>query len=91
MTALFDRLVQASLEGSLLIAGIWLACRLAPALPASFRTRAEKGPSSTSARSTRKPGCVLVTATIVGVPAGAARSSTGFVGETVSVPVTFTI
>ena len=37
MTALFDRLVQASLEGSLLIAGVWLACRLAPALPASFR------------------------------------------------------
>ena len=37
MTVLFDRLVQASLEGSLLIAGVWLACRLAPALPASFR------------------------------------------------------
>ncbi len=37
MTALFDRLVQASLEGSLLIAGVWLVCRLAPALPASFR------------------------------------------------------
>ena len=37
MTALFDRLAQASLEGSLLIAGIWLVCRLAPALPASFR------------------------------------------------------
>lgn len=37
MTALFDRLAQASLEGSLLIAGVWLVCRLAPALPASFR------------------------------------------------------
>ena len=37
MTALFDRLVQASLEGSLLIAGVWLVCRFAPALPASFR------------------------------------------------------
>ena len=37
MTALFDRLVQASLEGSLLIAGVWLVCRLVPALPASFR------------------------------------------------------
>ena len=37
MTALFDRLVQASLEGSVLVAGVWLVCRLAPALPASFR------------------------------------------------------
>ena len=37
MTALFDRLVQASLEANILIASVWLVCRLAPALPASFR------------------------------------------------------
>jgi bla regulator protein blaR1 len=37
MTALFDRLVHASIEGGLLIAAVWLVCRLAPALPASLR------------------------------------------------------
>ena len=37
MTALFDRLIQASLEGSLLVAGVWVACRLAPSLPVSLR------------------------------------------------------